>query len=176
MAQPDGIPERVVVVGASLAGLRVCETLRTEGYAGSITLVGAEEHLPYDRPPLSKKLLAGEWEPDQVLLRNPAAMDVLSVDLRLGVPATGLDLDHREIALADGSTVAYDGLVVATGARPRRLPGQHDVATVHELRTLDDSLALRGLHRRRHGAPRGDRRRLHRSGSRSHRTRARLRR
>lgn len=133
----------IVVVGASLAGLRACETLRTEGYRGAITLIGAEPHLPYDRPPLSKKLLAGEWEPDRILLRPPEAIDELGLDLRLGVPAVALDPDARAVELADGTTVPYRGLVIATGSTPRRLPGQDDVATVHELRTLDDALRLR---------------------------------
>ena len=133
----------IVVVGASLAGLRAAETLRTDGYAGPVTLIGAEEHLPYDRPPLSKKLLAGEWEPDRIALRPAAAIDELALDLRLGTPATGLDAEARAVELADGSHVPYDGLIIATGSATRRLPGQQDVATVHELRTLDDSLALR---------------------------------
>jgi NADPH-dependent 2,4-dienoyl-CoA reductase/sulfur reductase-like enzyme len=78
-------------------------------------------------------------------LRKPADMDGLGLDLRLGVPAAGLDLDRREVVLADGSSVPFDGLVIATGSRPRRLPGQHEVPTVHELRTLDDALALRDV-------------------------------
>ncbi len=133
----------IVVVGASLAGLRAVETLRTDGYTGPITLIGAEPHLPYDRPPLSKKLLAGEWEPDRIALRPPDAIAELGLDLRLGVPAAALDVEGRAVQLADGSHVPYDGVVLATGSRPRRLPGQADVGTVHELRTLDDSLALR---------------------------------
>ncbi len=135
--------ERVAVVGASLAGLRACETLRTEGFTGSITLIGEEEHLPYDRPPLSKKLLAGEWEPDRIVLRKPEAIDELGLDLRLGCRAVSLDLDGRAIHLADDSVVPFDGLVLATGSRPRRLPGQDAVPGVRELRTLGDSLALR---------------------------------
>jgi NADPH-dependent 2,4-dienoyl-CoA reductase/sulfur reductase-like enzyme len=135
--------ERVVVVGASLAGLRACETMRTEGFTGSISLIGDEEHLPYDRPPLSKKLLAGEWEPDRILLRKPEAVDELGLDLRLGCRAVGLDLDGRAVHLADDSVVPFDGLILATGSRPRRLPGQDAVQGVRELRTLGDSLALR---------------------------------
>ena len=135
----------IVVVGASLAGLRAVETLRTDGYAGPITLIGAERHLPYDRPPLSKKLLAGEWEPDRIAIRPAAAIDELALDLRLGVPAVALDGGGRAVELADGTTVPYDGLIVATGSATRRLPGQEDVATVHELRTLDDALVLRSL-------------------------------
>jgi len=144
VSQPDrsaGDLDRVVVVGASLAGLRACETLRRGGFAGTITLIGAEEHLPYDRPPLSKKLLAGEWEPERIALRKPGDLDALGLDVRLGTCAAGLDLAAGAVTLDDGTDVPYDGLIVATGARPRRLPGQTE--GVHELRTLDDSLALR---------------------------------
>lgn len=133
--------DRVVVVGSSLAGLRACETLRQLGFTGELTLVGAETHQPYDRPPLSKKLLAGDWEPDRILLRHPDALAQLGLDLRLGVPATALDTDARAVTLADGTTLPFDGLIIATGSRPRRLPGQGP--DVHELRTLDDSLGLR---------------------------------
>ena len=112
------------MVGASLAGLRACETLRSDGFAGSITLIGAEEHLPYDRPPLSKKLLAGEWEPDRIVLRKPEAIDELGLDLRLGCRAVGLDLDGRAVQLADGSEVPFDGLVLATGRGPAASPAR----------------------------------------------------
>jgi NADPH-dependent 2,4-dienoyl-CoA reductase/sulfur reductase-like enzyme len=137
--------DRVVVVGASLAGLRACETLRSEGYRGTITLIGDEAHVPYDRPPLSKKLLAGEWEPDRIVLRKPDAIDELGLDMRLGQRAAGLDVDARAVVLADGTAVPFDGVVLATGSRTRRLPGQDAVPEVRELRTLDDSLALRAL-------------------------------
>ena len=109
-----------------------------------ITLIGAEEHLPYDRPPLSKKLLAGDWEPDRITLRKRDDVDALGLDLRLGVPATGLDADGRAVDLADGSVVPFDAVVLATGSTPRRLPGQEAMPSVHELRTLDDSMRLRG--------------------------------
>lgn len=135
--------EHVVVVGASLAGVRAVETLRHGGFAGGITFIGAEAHLPYDRPPLSKKLLAGEWEPERITLRKPEAFAELDVVWRLGVPATSLDTAARRIHLADGTTETYDGLVIATGAAPIRLPGQPDVEGVHTLRTLDDALGLR---------------------------------
>jgi NADPH-dependent 2,4-dienoyl-CoA reductase/sulfur reductase-like enzyme len=135
--------EHIVVVGASLAGLRACETLRTEGFAGRITLVGAEDRMPYDRPPLSKKLLAGEWEPERIALRKPDDFASLGLELRLGVAACGLDTAARTLALADGSSLQFDGLIIATGGAVRRLPGQPDLAGVHELRTLDDALALR---------------------------------
>ena len=133
----------VVVVGASLAGLRAVETLRTEGFEGPVTLIGAEDHLPYDRPPLSKKVLSGEWEPDRIALRRDGGLDALGVDARLGVRAVGLDLDRREVRLGDGSVAAYDALVLATGSEVRRLPGQPELEGLHMLRTLDDSLALR---------------------------------
>jgi NADPH-dependent 2,4-dienoyl-CoA reductase/sulfur reductase-like enzyme len=135
--------QRVVVVGASLAGLRACETFRTEGFDGEIVLVGAEEHLPYDRPPLSKKVLAGEWEVDRIALRKPDGIADLALDLRLGVRATALDVAAQRIELADGTSLPYDGLVLATGSEVRRLPDQPELAGVHMLRSLDESLALR---------------------------------
>lgn len=134
---------RVVVVGASLAGLRAAETLRQHAVATSVVVVGDEVHRPYDRPPLSKKLLSGEWEAERIQLRQPDSFDDLEVEWRLGNAATSLDLAAREVTLADGSKLAFDGLVIATGARPRRLPGQAAFSHVHELRTLDDALGLR---------------------------------
>ncbi|TMR98919.1 NAD(P)/FAD-dependent oxidoreductase [Nonomuraea basaltis] len=132
--------KRIVVVGASAAGLAAAETLRREGFEGPVTLVGDEPHAPYDRPPLSKQLLASQWEPDRLTLRSPDTLSALDLDLRLGVRATGLDLNARTVRLSDSGDVSYDGLIVATGVRPRRLPGQG----AHVLRTLDDVLALRG--------------------------------
>ncbi|MET0144390.1 MAG: FAD-dependent oxidoreductase [Ilumatobacteraceae bacterium] len=137
--------DHVVVIGSSLAGLRACETLRTVGFAGRITLIGAETHLPYDRPPLSKKVLSGEWEPDRIRLRTPDDLAALGLDLRLGVPARALDVEARTVAMADGTTVAFDGLIIATGSVTKRLPGQEAIPIVHELRTLDDALALRDV-------------------------------
>ncbi|GLV78228.1 pyridine nucleotide-disulfide oxidoreductase [Streptomyces hygroscopicus subsp. hygroscopicus] len=131
-----------MVVGASAAGLAAAETLRREGYEGTITLIGEEPHHPYDRPPLSKQILGGQWEADRVALRAPADLDALGLELRLGTAATGLDLAGRTVGLADGARVPYDGLVIATGVRPRRLPGDGG-ERAHVLRTLDDALALR---------------------------------
>ncbi|WP_406418968.1 NAD(P)/FAD-dependent oxidoreductase [Streptomyces sp. NBC_01614] len=130
---------RIVVVGASAAGLAAAETLRREGHDGTLTLVGDEPLAPYDRPPLSKHLLAGEWEPERLALRTPDDLAGLDLDLRLGVAATGLRLTDGTVRLADGSTVPYDGLIVAAGVRPRRLPGQGG----HVLRSLDDAVRLR---------------------------------
>lgn len=126
-------------MGASAAGLAAAETLRREGYDGTLTLVGDEPLPPYDRPSLSKQLLAAEWEAERLALRTPADLTALGLDLRLGVAATGLELAKRIVELADGCQVPYDGLVVATGVRPRRLPGEG----AHVLRTLDDALTLR---------------------------------
>jgi NADPH-dependent 2,4-dienoyl-CoA reductase/sulfur reductase-like enzyme len=130
---------RIVVVGASAAGLAAAETLRREGHTGPVTLVGDEPLAPYDRPPLSKQVLSGEWQPERLDLRPAADLAALDLDLRLGVAASGLELAERTVHLADGSTVPYDGLIIATGVRPRRLPGEG----AHVLRSLHDALTLR---------------------------------
>jgi NADPH-dependent 2,4-dienoyl-CoA reductase/sulfur reductase-like enzyme len=132
----------VVVVGASLAGLRATETLRREGFDGRIVLVGAEPHLPYDRPPLSKQLLAGEWEPQELALRR-TPYDELEVELRLGVRATALDAAGRVLTLEGDEKVPFDGALLATGAAPRTLPGTPDLDGIFVLRTVDDALDLR---------------------------------
>jgi NADPH-dependent 2,4-dienoyl-CoA reductase/sulfur reductase-like enzyme len=135
--------DRIVIVGGSLAGLRAAETLRQRDFDGEVVIVGAEPHPPYDRPPLSKKLLAGEWEHDRIHLRPPDTIADLDVEWRFSTIATGLGLDERLLSLSDGSELGFDGLIIATGARPRRLPGQERAADIYELRTLDDALALR---------------------------------
>jgi NADPH-dependent 2,4-dienoyl-CoA reductase/sulfur reductase-like enzyme len=135
--------ERIVIVGASLAGLRAAEQLRHEGFAGTLTLLGAEAHEPYDRPPLSKQVLAGDWEVDRVVLRQPDELAKLDVELRVGARAVALDAANRTVILSDAEAVKADGIVVATGAEPRTLPGQPDLPGIHVLRTLDDSLRLR---------------------------------
>jgi NADPH-dependent 2,4-dienoyl-CoA reductase/sulfur reductase-like enzyme len=136
---------RIVVVGGSLAGLRAAEELRHRGFAGTVTVVGEETYEPYDRPPLSKQVLSGAWGLDRTALTvmHPDGIAGLDLDWRLGVRATGLDLAERRVLLAGGGDVAYDGLVVATGATPRQLPGTAALAGVHTLRTLDDALAVR---------------------------------
>ena len=132
----------IVVVGGSLAGVRAVQALRREGFAGRVVLVGAETHWPpFDRPPLSKQVLTGAWEPDKARLRLP---DVIDAELVLGRRATGLDLSTSTVALDDGSSVSFDGLVIATGATPITLPGTDHLAGVHVLRSIDDCLALRG--------------------------------
>src|SRR6266550_116022 len=132
----------VAIVGTSLAGLRAAETLRRDGFDGRIVAIGAEPHLPYDRPPLSKEFLRGDWEPEQIVLRKQG-VDDLDLDWRLDARAVALDVAAREVELHDGERIAFDGLVIATGATPRRLPNQPNLAGVFTLRTLDDALALR---------------------------------
>lgn len=141
--QPGNPLSRVVVVGASAAGLSVVEGLRRLGFTGEVTLVGEEIHPPYDRPPLSKQLLAGSWEADRLRLRAPEVLAALEADLRLGSPATALDTGAREVVLADGERIGYDAVVIATGLSARRLPGTEGVAGAHVLRTVEDALALR---------------------------------
>ena len=133
--------ESIVIVGASLAGLRAAETLRSEGFAGTITLVGDEPRRPYDRPPLSKQVLRGEWDAERIALPG-GANEALDLTWELGVAATGLDLGAQTIALADGRTLRYDGLVLACGAAPRMIPGTADLPGVHALRTIDDAMAV----------------------------------
>ncbi len=137
---PDGT---IVVVGASLAGLRAGEEVRHEGHTGPIIVIGEETHPPYDRPPLSKQVLSGKWDAERIRHHTPDAHDSLDLEFRLGRRATGLDTEARTVACDDGSEVAYDGLVIATGAATRRLPGTDGMANVWMLRTLDDCLGIR---------------------------------
>lgn len=132
----------VVVVGASLAGLRACETLREEGFTGRLVLVGAEGHMPYDRPPLSKEVLVGKWDADKILLRKGDLSD-LDLDFRRATRATALDSAQRIVTLDSGEKLAFDGLVIATGAKVRRLEMADGFEGVHYLRTLDDVMGLR---------------------------------
>jgi len=138
--------DSVIVVGASLAGWRATEALRAEGFQGKISLVGEERHLPYDRPPLSKQVLAGTWPPEKAVLADKKRSSELRIHEVLGRRATGLNVAGRAVALDDGSTLTADGIVLATGAAPRRLPGTESLGPtdgLHVLRTIDDSLSLR---------------------------------
>jgi len=134
----------VAVVGASLAGLRAVETLRAEGHDGRLVLIGSEPHLPYDRPPLSKDVLAGRRSPGETRLRPADDYDILDLDLRLGTRATRLDLGTGQILVDNGEPIGFDGLVIATGSSPRSLPGMAELAGIHVLRTLDDCLTIVG--------------------------------
>lgn len=131
----------LVVVGASLAGLRAVEAARTNGYDGKLVLVGAEEHLPYDRPPLSKAFLDVGPEPVVPHHRTEDELRGLDVELRLGTTATALDVAARELVL-DDQRLGYGRLVIATGAQARHLDGER-LPGVHVLRTVDDARAIR---------------------------------
>lgn len=132
---------RVVVAGASMGGLRAAEQLRAAGWTGTITVVGDEPHMPYNRPPLSKEVLAGK-APFESLAFTPkeAAADV---EWRLGTKVVAARLDERAVDLDDGEAIRYDGLVVATGMRPRRLCCPGPLHGRHTVRTLADAQGLR---------------------------------
>ncbi|WP_190812534.1 NAD(P)/FAD-dependent oxidoreductase [Saccharopolyspora pogona] len=139
---------RIVIVGASLAGLRAAEQLREEGFTGSLTLIGDEPHEPYDRPPLSKQVLIGRALPEDTALPRRRAIDA---QWRLGVAATGLDRDRRRVRLADGEDLEYDRLLIATGVRSRPWPHETEAALdgVCVLRTREDTTRLDRLLSRR---------------------------
>ncbi|MEV5975773.1 FAD-dependent oxidoreductase [Streptomyces sp. NPDC052114] len=130
----------IAVVGASLGGLRAAEQLRAAGWRGAITVFGDEPHLPYNRPPLSKEVLAGDAPAAGTVLRRRASVD--DVQWHLGTAVAAADLAARTLTLADGAVHAYEGLVAATGVRPRRLPFAGGPRR-HVVRTLEDSAALR---------------------------------
>lgn len=132
----------VLVVGASLAGLTAVDSLRTRGYEGELIVIDSSPALPVDRPPLSKQVLAGDWEPDRAVHRAAQRLPELDVELRLGVGASALDVANRSVLLSDGSSIDADGIVLAVGATPRHLPSDAR-SGVHVLRTLEDCLALR---------------------------------
>src|SRR6476660_2847602 len=136
-----GAVKSVVVVGASLAGLSAARALRTQGFDGELTIVGAETRRPYDRPPLSKEFLAGDIGEEALALE--ADDDDLGAQWLLGVHATRLDATASAVQLDNGTTISADGIVVATGARARSWPGSEHLAGVHVLRTVDDAVALR---------------------------------
>ncbi|MEU6326356.1 FAD/NAD(P)-binding oxidoreductase [Streptomyces sp. NPDC047049] len=135
--------QHIAVVGAGAAGLTGVETLRREGFTGRLTLLGDEPSPPYDRPPLSKQVLAGTWDFPQTLLRTADHYAGLDVELRTGCRATGLDLKGRRLHLDRGGQLAFDGLLIATGVAPRRLPFADGLDGVHVLRGEHDAAALR---------------------------------
>ncbi|WP_280424704.1 NAD(P)/FAD-dependent oxidoreductase [Nocardia carnea] len=133
--------KRLVVVGASLAGLKAVESARKRGYSGAITLIGGEDELPYDRPPLSKAFLH-DAEPAVPYYRTRSELDELAVDFRPGRRATGLDTGTRTLVVGDDQ-IGYDALIVATGADARTLPGAGALPGAHTLRTVADARAIR---------------------------------
>ena len=132
----------LVVVGASLAGLRAVEAVRGDGWTGTIALVGSEKHLPYDRPPLSKECLSGDDWTDTTFREEVKIREELDVELVLGTPASAIDTANKTITVGD-RTIEYGSLVVATGAHARHLPGTEGMAGIYTIRDVDDSLALR---------------------------------
>lgn len=133
----------VVIVGTGAAGISVLENLRRCGFTGPVTMVGDEESPPYDRPPLSKRFLAGEWDLERLRLHSAEALDELAATWLIGLRATSLDTQARRLFLDDGSTVSYDELVICTGVRPRRLPLSDQIDGAHVLRTVSDAVGLR---------------------------------
>lgn len=131
----------IVIVGGGLAAARTAEQLRRSEYSGPITIVSDEVHLPYDRPPLSKEVLRKEV--DDTALKPREWYDENDITLRLGSAATGLDTAAQTVTLADGTTLGYDELVIATGLVPRRIPAIPDLEGIRVLRSFDESLALR---------------------------------
>lgn len=136
--------DRVVIVGAGQAGGWAARTLRDEGYAGSIVLVGVETHAPYERPPLSKEILLGLSEPEALTIVDHATLASLDIETRLGAEVLTIDREARQLVLASGEQLHYDKLVLCTGGRARHLPIPgiaHE--RVHTLRSLDDALRLK---------------------------------
>ena len=132
----------VVIVGTGAAGYAVAEGLHVNGFVGDVTLVGEETGEPYDRPPLSKEVLSGAWEPSRAALIAAKRVAPLNPQILTGVRAESLDARAHQVRLSDGRTLAYDALVVATGVTPRRI-AHPDLPNIHVLRTMDHSLALR---------------------------------
>jgi 3-phenylpropionate/trans-cinnamate dioxygenase ferredoxin reductase subunit len=141
-------PQRIVIVGGGLAGAKAAETLRDEGFDGDVTIVGAEDERPYERPPLSKEVLRGEKDAETARVHEAGFYDERDIALRLGAAATALDPSAGTVTLDDGDTLPWDRLLIATGAEPRRLPVPGgDLPGVLELRTLADSDRLREVAR-----------------------------
>ncbi|BBX74851.1 ferredoxin reductase [Mycobacterium shinjukuense] len=136
-----GVTKGIVIVGGGLGAARTAEQLRRAGYAGRLTIVSDEVHLPYDRPPLSKEVLRSEV--DDVALKPREWYDENDITLRLGSAATGLDTAAQTVTLADGSVLGYDELVIATGLVPKRIPTFPDLDGIRVLRSFDESMALR---------------------------------
>lgn len=138
----------VVIAGGGLAAQRCCETLRSRGFDGRIRIVGDEDRPPYDRPPLSKEVLSGERDPAALGFRPPEWYADHDVELLLGERAVAVDPGVRTLTLASGSTLGYDSAVVATGSRPRVLPGTERLENAHTLRTVEDAVRIRHALRR----------------------------
>ena len=132
----------VAVVGASLAGINAAETLRRLGYDGRLVIIGDEPHAPYDRPPLSKEILQGKWTGERLSIR-PDEFEALEADKLIGIRAQAVDMSDRRLQLSSGDSLAFDGLIIATGSELRRIAGLPELAGLHYLRTMEDALAIR---------------------------------
>lgn len=134
---------RVVIIGASMAGQSAAVELRKGGFEGEIILIGQEEHLPYDRPPLSKKIITGEWDLEKIKLKDGDFYDDQKIQLKLGSQVTQIDVVDKSVTIAGGETIDYDVLVMATGGRPRRLdvPGR-DLEGIHQILQYSDAIKI----------------------------------
>jgi 3-phenylpropionate/trans-cinnamate dioxygenase ferredoxin reductase subunit len=133
----------MVIVGAGECGARAASALREAGWSGPIELLGAERHLPYERPPLSKAALLSEQDPDPVTVHDEAALAALGISHRGGVEVIDIDRNNRDVVLGTGERIAYERVLLATGASPRPLSMAAGFSRVHTLRTHDDALRLR---------------------------------
>jgi 3-phenylpropionate/trans-cinnamate dioxygenase ferredoxin reductase component len=142
------VSETIVIVGAGHAAGQLVTTLRQQQFGGRIVLLGEEPYLPYQRPPLSKKYLAGEMPPERLYVKPATFFEAAKVDLRLGTRVLAIDREHRTVSLAGGDTLSWDWLVLATGSRARRLPNRDALPEgIHYLRGIADVDAIRdGLH------------------------------
>lgn len=135
--------KKIVIVGASLAGTRAAQRLRSEGFKGELIIIGDEEHMPYDRPPLSKQFLTGDWQEDDLSLLQADEIEELDAQWRLRTKVVGLDPARRTLSLEGGEALNFDGLIIATGARARHLPGVDlGARKIHVLRSLGDARRL----------------------------------
>ncbi|MDT2009749.1 FAD-dependent oxidoreductase [Rhodococcus opacus] len=146
----EPMPSHVVIVGGSMGGLRAAEQLIANKFDGVVTIVGDEKHMPYNRPPLSKDVLAAERDEQNSTLDHwhssvafRQRKSIADVQWKLGTPAVSTDLDSKTVTLADGEVLHYDGLIAATGLRPRRLDLPGPQSGRHVIRTLDDAIGLR---------------------------------
>ena len=134
--------QSVTIVGAGVAGTRVAQALRKRQFRGHVVLLGAEPHLPYDKPPLSKKLITGETQLHEIYLADEAQLTELDVDYRPSSRVVGLDPELPLLRMTDGSELAFEKLVIASGATPRLLPGTESATNVFTVRTVEDSLRI----------------------------------
>ena len=132
----------ITIVGASLAGVRAAEALRFEGFKGVIKLIGDEAHIPYDRPPLSKSFLEGEMTSEKLSLLTKEKITELNLEIRTDSKASNLDIESQTLEI-EGEAEKFDALIIATGARARKLPNTEKINGVHTLRSLDDSIKIR---------------------------------